>query len=155
MWDKIDKNLKKYSSTVLTAIDGQGSPYSIRCTPIVDQQQQILRFDLPSYVALQPGAASLLCHKHDEKLWNMESFLLKGELLREEQTWIFRPQQYIPGTPGTGPGALIASFRWLLACRRSAQKYLEKRQVKRPMVPWDEIQELKVQATLPPKLAND
>jgi hypothetical protein len=146
MWDKITKQLSKYDSAVLTGKDAQGYPYSVRCIPKVDIQAQMLSVQLPPGVLLQPGPASLLCHRHNELLWDMESFLLRGKLAQDEQGWNFLPQQFISGTPGTGVGALISSLRWLLASRRSARRYLEKRNLPRPSIPWSEIMEVKDQA---------
>ncbi len=146
MWDKITKNLKKYQSAVLTGIDAHGYPFSVRCVPEMDKSAQVLRVQLPPGVQLQAGPASLLCHQHNELLWNMESFLLRGSLKQDEQGWKFQPQQFIPGTPGAGLKALLPSVRWLLASRGTAKRYLEKRHLPRPSVPWDEILEVKDQA---------
>ncbi|HTD20744.1 MAG TPA: hypothetical protein VK667_14560 [Ktedonobacteraceae bacterium] len=148
MWDKITKQLSKYESAVLTGRDAQGYPFSVRCMPQVDIHAQMLRVQLPPGVLLQPGPASLLCHRHNELLWDMESFLLRGNLVQvqDEQGWNFLPQQFIPGTPGTGVGAIISSLRWLLTSRQSARRYLEKRNLPRPSIPWSEIMEVKEQA---------
>ncbi len=146
MWDKITKNMKKYQTAVLTAIDANGSPFSVRCVPGLDANVQVLRVQLPPEVQLQTGPASLLCHRHNELLWEMESFLLRGTLERDEQGWNFHPQQFIPGAPGTGLRGILPSVRWVLDCRRSARLYLEKRHLPRPRIPWNEIQEVKAQA---------
>lgn len=146
MWDKITKHLSKYDSAVLTGKDAQGYPYSVRCMPRADIHAQMVRVQLPPGVVLQPGPASLLCHRHNELLWNMASFLLRGNLAQDEQGWHFLPQQFIAGTPGTGAGALISSLRWLLTSRQSARRYLEKRSLPRPSIPWSEIREVKDQA---------
>jgi hypothetical protein len=146
MWDKIARELKKYDSAVLTAGDPQGYPFSVRCLPAVDAHAHVLRVQPPPGVLLQPGPASLLCHRHNELLWDMQSFLIRGVLAQDEQGWSFLPRRFIPGTPGSGPGALLPSVRWLLNSRRSAARYLKKRQLPRARIPWDEIRALKTLA---------
>ena len=84
MWDKITKQLSKYESAVLTGRDAQGHPFSVRCMPQVDIHAHVLRVQLPPSVLLQPGPASLLCHRHNALLWDMESFLLRGNLVQVE-----------------------------------------------------------------------
>ena len=146
MWNKITRNLKKYQSAVLTGIDAHDYPFGVRCVPEMDANAQVLRVQLPPGVQLQPGPASLLCHQHNELLWNLESFLLRGSLMQDGQGWSFQPQQFIPGSPGTGLRALLPFVRWVLDCRRSARLYLETRHLPHPRVPWDEIMEVKAQA---------
>ncbi|SRR2546430_4129505 len=146
MWDKITRNLKKYQRAVLAGMDAMGCPFSVRCVPEMDANAQVLRVQLPPGVQLQSGPASPLCHEHNELLWNMESFLLRGNLMQDGQGWSFQPQQFIPGAPGAGLRALLPSVRWLLDSRGTAKRYLEKRHLPRPSVPWDEIMEVKAQA---------
>jgi hypothetical protein len=142
MWNKITRNLKKYQSAVLTGMDAHGSPFSVRCVPEMDANSQVLHVQLPPGVQLHPGPASLLCHQHNELLWNLESFLLRGSLMQNGQGWNFQSQQFIPGGPGTG----LAVVRSLLDTKRAARRYLQKRHLPRPRVPWDEIVEVKAQA---------
>ena len=144
MWDKITTNLKKYDNAVLTGIDANGYPFSVRCIPQIDAYQ--LRVQLSPSTQMQSGQACLLCHRHNEFLWEMESFLLKGSLARDEHGWYFLPQRFIPGNAGAGKGAMIASIRWLLNARRNTRRYLEKRHLPRPRIPWDEIKQLRTQA---------
>jgi hypothetical protein len=146
MWDKIAKNLKKYPSAVLTGIDAMGYPCSMRCLPRVDVTAQVLRVQPPPGILLQPGPAGLLCHRHNELLWDMESFLLRGSLTRDEDGWNFHPLRFIPGFPGTGRNAVIPAVRLVIHSRSNAQHYLQARHLPRPRIPWDEIMALKTQA---------
>ena len=82
------------------------------------------------------GPATLLCHSHDENLWNLKSFLVRGVLAKDDGGWSFEPGQFIPGA---GIGGLPAMLRFFIGSRRNAGRYLKKRGLARPRIPWDEI----------------
>jgi len=82
MWDEILRHLPDLESAVLTGIDAEGYPYSVRCRPQPDARAP--RVQLPPYGPVRPGFASLLCRSHDENLWNLKSFLVRGILARED-----------------------------------------------------------------------
>lgn len=96
--------LPQFVSAVLTAFDGQGSPILLRVRPTVDHASR--SFGIDTDASLQPGKASLLCHSHDEKLWNLRSFVVAGELSRDGDRWVLRPDRFIPG------GTRWARSRW-------------------------------------------
>ena len=97
MWEDIAKHLKDFPSAVLTGVDTKGYPFSIRCRPELDADASVLHVQVPDYTNIQASSAGLLCHKHDEYLWNLRSFIVRGSLGRDAQGWIFRPQQFTPG----------------------------------------------------------
>lgn len=139
MWDDIVEHLPDFGSAVLTSVDAKGYPFSVRCKPEIDAGARVLRVQVPEYAAIQPGRAGLLCHKHDERLWNLKSFIVRGSLERDAQGWLFRPQQFIPGA---GIGGMIAIMKFMLDGKRTAQQYLDKRGLARPNIPWDRIHAL-------------
>jgi hypothetical protein len=139
MWDEIVKHLVDFSSAVLTGVDKAGYPFSVRCKPEPDLVEQVLQVQVPEYTNIQPGSAGLLCHKHDEHLWNLKSFILRGSLERGGDGWVFRPQRF---TPGAGIGGLLGNVRFLLSGRRIARRYLDKRGLERPGIPWDRVHAL-------------
>jgi hypothetical protein len=141
VWDEILRHLPDFESAVLTGIDAEGYPYSVRCRPQPDAR--VLRVQLPSYVPVRPGPASLLCHRHDENLWNLKSFLVRGTLAREDGTWIFRPGRFISGAGIGGPMGMV---RFVTGSRMNARRYLQKRGLPRPRIPWDEVNAIKAQA---------
>jgi hypothetical protein len=96
----------------------------------------VLRVRLFEGIPLRPGPGSLLCHSHDENLWNLKSFLVRGVLFRYAGGWTFEPVQFIPGA---GIGGLPTMIRFLAGSRRNAGRYLKKRGLERPRIPWDEI----------------
>jgi hypothetical protein len=142
MWDDIKKNLHDFDSAVLTGVDAEGYPFSVRCRPYPDAAAEVLRVQLAAGTLIQPGPASLLCHKHDENLWNLKSFLVRGALSRDEGGWRFEPLRFIPGA---GIGGLPAMARFFIGSRRSARRYLKKRGLARPRIPWDGINAVKKQ----------
>lgn len=139
MWDEIEKQLMDFSSAVLTGIDEAGHPFSVRCKPEPDAAEQVLHVQVPEYTNIQPGPAGLLCHKHDEQMWNLKSFIMCGSLERRVNSWIFRPQRF---TPGAGIGGLLGMVRFLRSGRRITKRYLDKRGLERPSIPWDRVHAL-------------
>lgn len=139
MWDEIVRHLADFPTAVLTGTDDAGYPFSLRCRPEPDPSTQTLRFHLPEGGGIRTGPACLLCHRHDEQLWNLKSFLLRGELARDAGGWVFRPGRFVPGA---GIGGLIALLRFVRAGRRRTRRYLERRALARPAVPWDRIGEM-------------
>jgi hypothetical protein len=139
MWIEMVHELEDFSSAVLTCVDATGYPFSIRCRPKPEDVSQTLLIHLPEYVKFQPGPAWMLCHKHDESLWNLKSFTVKGLLKQDDRGWLFYPQKYIPGA---GIGGLMAMVKFLLDGRRNTRRYLEKRNLSRPVIAWDTVHAL-------------
>jgi hypothetical protein len=145
-WARVMARLAEFSSAVLAGRDAQGYPYSVRCQPQPDHATRTLHVpELPGTL-LQSGPASLLCHWHDERLWNQRSFLVRGMLMRSGAEWVFQPRQYIEGV---GYGGLMGLVRFVVGARRNAASYLAKRGLPRPRIPWDEVIAAKRQAKLP------
>lgn len=145
-WPKLLAHLPEYASAVLTGLDAQGYPYSVRCHPQLDGATRTVRIAATPGASLQPGVASLLCHRHDEHLWHQYSFLVRGHVARADAGWIFQPQQYIEGV---GYGGLLGMVRFVIGARRAATAYLAKRGLPRPSIPWDQVLAAKQQAQLP------
>lgn len=144
MWDEINEHLPSFESAVLSALDAEGYPYSVRCRPRPDRVSRVLKVRLPAGIPLRPGPASLLCHRHDENLWNLKSFLVRGVLeALDGEDWNFRPEKFVPGAGIGGPMSLV---RLVTGARRSTRNYLEKRGLPRPRIPWAEIRKVKAQA---------
>jgi hypothetical protein len=131
MWDDLMRHLRKYPTAVLTVMDVDGYPFSIRCVPETDEARQVLRVGLPGYVHPQAGPAGLLCHFHDDLLWKQTNFIARGTLEPDGHNWIFTPVRLIEGA-----GAGMSLTRQLRNGRRSAKRYLERRELSRPRVPW-------------------
>lgn len=140
MWNDIVTNLGKFPNAVLTGIDLAGYPFSVRCKPQVDENRQVLLIEPLGDISLQPGRAGILCHYHDEQLWDLKSFQIHGSLERADQGWVFRPERFIPWGSTSGQ---LDQMRSLFKARAVAGKYLQKRGLPRPKVRWDEIKALR------------
>lgn len=145
MWDSLVSYMPRFNSAVLTALDSSGHPFSLRCRPQAEAVAQVLRLPLPEAEAtpLMPGPACLLFHKHDDRLWNLLSFVVRGTLERDGHGWVLRPSQFIPGV---GIGGLMSYIRFLVDGRRTTNRYLRQRGLPRPRIPWHEWQEVIDQA---------
>ncbi|CAA9475298.1 MAG: hypothetical protein AVDCRST_MAG02-4069 [uncultured Rubrobacteraceae bacterium] len=137
MWAEIEKNLAAFETGVLNARDAAGYPYSVRCRPWPDHQVGVVRLGPVAGQEIQPGPASLLCHSHNEELWDLKVFLVRGTVEGAGDGLAFRPERTV-----TGAG-LRAMVRMLMGARRSAAGYLKKRGLERPRIPWDEVEAVK------------
>ena len=141
MWPEVVKRLPRFASAVLTGLDASGDPVSLRCQPTVDHQARLLRVTVPEGLGMVPGPAGLLCHRHDEQLWRLNSFLLRGTLEETGHGWVFRPRQLVRGMDTTP----LSNLRLLRNGRRTAKRYLAARSLRRPTIPWDHYARLKDQ----------
>ena len=72
MWDEILRHLPQTPTAVLSGLNPEGYPYSVRCRLVPEPSVGLLRLDLARDTALRSGRASLLCHSHDELLSNQK-----------------------------------------------------------------------------------
>jgi hypothetical protein len=135
-YDRAVRGLPGYTSGVLAAFDPDGRPTLLRVRPAARPGDRALVFDVPAGAALREGTASLLCHSHDELLWNQRSFGAAGTLTRDgDDRWRLTPDRYIPGVDNLGPIGMIRTIRQL---RATAARYLDRRGLTRPAIPWQE-----------------
>jgi len=142
MWNNIARQLGQYPNAVLTGIDASGYPFSLRCQPRVDEMRQVLLISPHGDEHIQPGPAGLLCHYHNEEMWDLKSFQLLGRLERTEQGWVFHVERAIPES---APGPL-APFQMIAKSGGDAKKYLKKHGLPRPTVDWKGIKALRAEA---------
>jgi len=147
MWAEVRRHLRGFSSPVLTGLDADGYPFSLRCSPEPDEAHQIFRVSLPGWAAIREGPASLLCHGHNLLLWDLRSFMVRGTLEPAGgETWLFRPTRFVPGV---GIGGFPGMIRFALAKRRAAKRYLERRGLGRPRIDWAQLKALQARAREP------
>ncbi len=191
--EQVQAALAPYPSVVLSYLDDEGYPRSLRCEARVRAQgpgavgavvevgvRAALLFPAsppqePSSAATSAQAggscgswgssgipASLLAHSHDERLWRQTSVLLRGRLRvegplesrqpgslsgsgsgsgsgSEDATLVFDAQRLVPGVRQ----GLVAFVGFVLRSRRQAARYLDRRGLSRPEVPWAEIAALR------------
>ena len=143
MWPNLTRYLPEFENGVLTGLDAAGRPFSLRCQPQPDATAQLLRLSLLEKTPLRPGPACLLFHKHDDRLWNLLSFVVRGTLERDGQDWILRPLQFVPGV---GIGGLMSYVRFLVNGRQTTNHYLRQHGLARPLIAWHEWQDIIAQA---------
>jgi hypothetical protein len=143
MWPEITRRLPRFASAVLTGLDRSGDPVSVRCHPTLDHHTQVLRVAVPDGLGMVPGPAGLVCHRHDEQLWSLKSFLLRGTLEYTGHGWVFRPRRLVAGMDTTP----LSNLRLLRNGRRTAKRYLASRGLHRPRIPWAHYAQLKDQAS--------
>jgi hypothetical protein len=140
VWDEAAKWLNKFPEAVLTVTDANGYPASVRVsTRPYDKTTGELAVSLPDAVDWATGPASLLCHSHDEKMWNLQMLMINGAVEKRDGAWVF-------GTEHFKPPSKLAVVDFIRNARRSAQKYLDKRGLPRPEVNWAEIKEIQRRA---------
>ena len=130
MWPQITKYLPEFPTAVLSGVDKAGYPYSLRCRPALDMEGQRLQLTLPT-APLEEGPACLLCHNHDERLWNLKSFVVRGTLTIEQEAWVLIPRQFIPGM---GIGGWRSYVRFVRHGRAATRAYFAKRGMSQPRV---------------------
>lgn len=136
MWSKLRDALKLFPTVVLSWVDDDGYPVSVRVSPEPIDGAEVLRFIPPADLELRAGPASVLGHAHNEETWNLKSFLARGRLERDERGWVFRPLAFIPGA---GVGSPLDQLKPALKMRPTAKRYLKRRGLSRPVIPWDNI----------------
>lgn len=140
MWRDIVHDLRRLPTAVVTVVDAGGYPLSVRCRPVADPSHRALRLDLPSWVQPRPGPAGLLGHSHNERLWALESFGVRGTLERRDGHWMLVPSRHVPGM---GKGGLLGFLRLTRSGRKRAAAYLHRRDLPRPTVSWEDFDQLK------------
>ncbi len=144
MWDEILDALEAHDSALLTGFDENGFPFSVRCMPMADRKNRRLTIELPRNAdQIQPGKASLLMHSHNEDLWDLAQFLIRGTLVRTGDGHYFVPASTI-GAPRPASG--LDAIKTLRTIRHRGNAYLNHRNIERPSVPWDDIHRLQERA---------
>jgi hypothetical protein len=140
MWDDAAKWLNKFDEAVLTALDKEGYPVSVRVNPRnYDATTGTLSVTLPDTLGAVAGPANLMAHYHDEKLWKLNAIGIKGRLEDHGNTWVFQSAHF------DAPSKL-AFVQFLKGAGASAQKYLDKRGLERPPVNWAAVKEVQRRA---------
>jgi len=131
------KWLGKFEEAVLTVLDADGYPASVRVdTRTYDAATGRLPAALPDVLRPVEGPANLLCHYHDEKMWKLKAIHVKGRLEKRDGEWHFV-------TTSFEPPSKLELFAFLKGTGTSAKKYLDKRGLNRPDVNWDSVNEIK------------
>jgi hypothetical protein len=137
VWAEAAKWLGKFDEAVLTALDIDGYPFSVRVdTRTYDADTGRLPAALPGVLRAAESPASLLCHYHDEKMWKLKAIQVKGRLEKRNDAWDFVTTSFTPPSK-------LALFAFLKGTGTAAQKYLDRRGLERPKVNWVAVNEIK------------
>lgn len=139
MWAELIPLFGTFTSAVLSAADAEGYPASVRTSITPDTTRQVVGVNVPAALELAPGPAALLMHSHNEQLWDLRIVMVRGVLELNGSEWCFRPLAIASGVEQGG----LAAARMVLACRKSARIYLQKRGLTRPIIPWNKLNAIK------------
>ncbi|MEU5550839.1 pyridoxamine 5'-phosphate oxidase family protein [Micromonospora sp. NPDC047793] len=125
--------LAAYPSVVLAARDGAGAPLLVRTTATAGSGGY--RVVVPDGVDPVEGAASLLVHRHDAQLWSLHNANVRGELVRSADGWTLRPHRLVEPA-ARHKARMTDSLRTVRTTRAATRRYLDRRGLPRPAVPW-------------------
>jgi hypothetical protein len=136
VWSEAAKWLGEFDEAVLTALDADGYPVSIRIDPRnYDATTGALPATFPSVLNVAAGPANLMSHRHDEKMWHLNAIQIKGRLESHDGGWVFQSANF------DAPSKL-AFIQFLASTRTAGQKYLDKRGLQRPAINWSAVKEI-------------
>ncbi|MBP2329381.1 hypothetical protein JOF56_009766 [Kibdelosporangium banguiense] len=136
-WKELDLYLHLFTSPVLSFVDEDGYPFSLRLRPRHDRDADLMRLDLPQAVTPVAGPAWLLWHRHDEDIADIAALAIQGKLTKDDDGWTFKPERVIPG-PGLGPGGWGEAIQ---AMTDNAARYVEQRGLTQPdRIPWEGLE---------------
>jgi hypothetical protein len=118
--------LSGFPSAVLSARDPEGAPVLARVHP--DPDDTGYRVQVPDDITVSAGPASLLVHRHDDKLADLRFALVRGHLTGDDDRWTLASTQVIDPASTT-----LSTLR---RTRRSAKNYLHRRDLPRPAIDW-------------------
>ncbi|HEY2447606.1 MAG TPA: hypothetical protein VGI49_02100 [Mycobacterium sp.] len=140
MWIEAAKRLGEYQEAVVTALDPAGYPVSIRqAAPRYDPATGEFTVEWPPGLAVSEGPAVILCHFHDEKLWNIKQLQIKGRLGRRADRWVFLST----GFRAPAASQLGIFVRLARDMRKTGKRYLDRRGLKQPTVNWRALNALR------------
>ncbi|MEU2422140.1 pyridoxamine 5'-phosphate oxidase family protein [Streptomyces sp. NPDC007851] len=130
-------HLARYPTAVLAARDASGAPVLARTrpAPTADGFAVAVPADCPA----APGPASLLAHRHDERLNNLHNVLVRGELRAGDGGLVLIPGQVVEPM---GTGRVSDAVGVLRSTKRATDRYLSRRGLSRPRVQWQEFRAL-------------
>ena len=136
---ELEQYMRLFTDAVLTGVDADGYPVSIRCQPRIDETASTLRIQLPAEIQIMPGPAGLLWHSHDKNLWKLKNFALQGKLEHQAEFSVFFVQRLLPGMNMAGAPGPIST---IVCGKRTMKKILRKRGLAQPAIPWDRMKQL-------------
>lgn len=145
MWQLAAESLSRFPEVVVTALNVEGYPVSVRQrAPNYDAGTGEMPLLIPASITPVAGPANVLAHYHDENLDNLRIVRIKGRLERRPGEWIFISTAFVPPSPG----GIKSLWQMAKAMRRSSRRYLAARKMAPPKVDWTVIRNMQRQAQL-------
>lgn len=120
-----DGPLAGFPSVVLTAIGADGTPRSVRTTATFGPDGYAVA--VPDDVEVAAGPASLLAHRHDAKLSKLDAVNVLGRLTEDH---LLIPEKVVEPAPRK---QILGTLRQM---RTTTDRYLARRGLARPVIPW-------------------
>lgn len=147
MWNKqLAALAANYPTGILSIVDQNEYPLSIRCTVHVDTQRQLFTIvNPPVWATGWRGKACLLFHTHDARLESMRQMVVLGELVDEDGVLTLHVTKFVTANgrqdsdemPHASSPFHMLKFFWL--GWRNARKYIARRGEPWPPIPFDKI----------------
>jgi hypothetical protein len=150
MWnEKLGRLIGTYPDGVLSIVDGNGYPFSIRCQVRADAvRHHILIIDPPALAQCWRGPANLLFHEHDRRLERLRQLMVVGQLVDEGGVLTLVVEKFLTANGRNDSDQMphasspIHMFKFFLIGWRNARRYLAKRGKPWPPTPYNEIARL-------------
>jgi hypothetical protein len=141
MWNRaLASCARTYTDAVLSVVEADGYPCSTRCAVMLDDRREVITFaSLPQLASSWRGPASLLFHRHDDRLENQYQLMIRGHLVQQDDSLELRPTHFVTANGSlTGDrmphaGAPLQLIQFMLLGRRQAARYLRRRNVAWPV----------------------
>jgi hypothetical protein len=150
MWNKqLAARTWHYSSGVLSIVDSNGYPLSVRCTVCLDAIHHVFMFPTPPpQAASWRGKACLLFHQHNERLEGLNQLVILGELVFEEEFLTLQVSKFVTANgrkntdqmPHAASPLHLLQFLWL--GWQNARTYLARRGTPWPPIQYKEFERL-------------
>ena len=135
-----------YTSGVLSIVDPDGYPLSVRCATQMDAARQQFTFPtIAPFAAGWRGKACLLFHQHNQRLEGLRQLIITGELAEDGGVLTLHAQKFVTanGRQNTDEmahaGAPLHMLQFMLLGQRKARAYLAQRGAPWPPIPYDAI----------------
>jgi hypothetical protein len=150
MWNKhLAKLVDTYHNAVLSSIESDGYPASIRCRIHPNMQDRVVIISNPPPLAKKwRGRACLLFHEHDAALEALRQLVVLGELSEEDGILTFRIEKFVTANGRTDSDRMphasspLHMLKFFFLGRRNARAYIAKRGQPWPPIPYDDIRSL-------------
>jgi hypothetical protein len=123
---------RRYETAVLSTVDRDGFPVSVRVPVGIDRRGRTIRIETPpAGIELLPGPACVTAHDHHPKLRWMRNFQVRGDLLRQPTgDWVVVPHRVVDGFELPPQGAFtraVSNYAKIRRFRRTARRERERR----------------------------